>query len=140
MYLYGTGEAESRLRQLIGERNMQEKIILKGHTNNVRQALRESHLLLQLTHMDAMPLAVIEALAMARPVVVSNVGDMPEWVKENKNGWISTNASVEAIDAALEKCWQDRNKWENMGRNSYQLLKEKFPAIPEEFFLKQVES
>lgn len=140
LYLYGSGKSEQQLRNLIQETGLDEKIVLKGHTTDVKAALAEAHLLLQITHIDAMPLAVMEALAMARPLVVSNVGDMSKWVEENINGWISRDATVESIDETLEKCWQNKDRWEEMGKNAFQLFKKDFPAIPEEFFLKQLNS
>jgi len=136
--LYGGGEAEQQLKDQIAAEGMGDKIFMQGHTSNVKSALDEAHLLLQMTHIDAMPLAVMEALAMARPLAVSNVGDMPEWVTEDVNGWISSDASVEMIDATLEKAWQNRQRWEEMGRASFQIFKEKFPPVPEAYFLEQV--
>ena len=136
--LFGTGADEDGLRNQISEAGMIEKILLEGHTKNVKSVLEETHILLQITHIDAMPLAVMEALAMARPVIVSDVGDMPEWVSEGVNGWISRDASVEAIDQTLEKAWQKRESWPRMGEASFGVFKEKFPACPEAFFLSQL--
>ena len=138
LYLYGIGNSAQQLRKLIDKNGLNRKIFLKGYTSNAKLALSEAHLLLQITHIDAMPLALMEGLAVGRPVVVSNVGDMPEWVMENWNGWISGDASVEAIDAILEKCWQARRSWEEMGRNSFQFFQERFPSRPEEYFLDQL--
>lgn len=140
LYLYGGGESEKKLERLLLETKLSEKIILKGHTGDVKEALAEAHLLLQITHIDAMPLAVVEALAMAKPLAVSDVGDMPKWVTEGVNGWISPSASVAAIEETLEKAWQSRDRWEAMGNVSFQLFQEKFPATPEAFFLKQLNS
>jgi glycosyltransferase involved in cell wall biosynthesis len=138
LHLYGGGESKGKFEELISENSLREKVFLKGHTKDVKGALSGAHLLLQVTHIDAMPLAVVEAMAMAKPVVVSDVGDMPKWVEEGKNGWISADASVQLIDGTLEKAWQKREGWEEMGRNSFQLFREKFPAIPEKYFLEQV--
>jgi glycosyltransferase involved in cell wall biosynthesis len=138
LHLYGGGLDEQKLQAQVAKAGMGEKIRLKGHTSDVRGALVDAHLLLQVTHIDAMPLAVMEALAMAKPMAVSNVGDMPLWVEEGVNGWISENASIEQIDAILEKAWQARDRWEEMGKASFQLFKERFPSIPEAHFLKQL--
>ena len=138
LYLYGSGESGKKLQELITETGLSEKVFLKGHTGNVMGALEPAHLLLQITHIDAMPLAVIEALAMAKPLVVSDIGDMPKWISEDVNGWISENASVELIDATLEKAWMSRERWKEMGKASFQLFKEKFPDSPERHFLEQI--
>lgn len=136
--LYGGGEDEQPLKNQIADAGMEEKISVEGHTKDVKGALAGAHLLLQITHIDAMPLAVMEALAMGKPVVVSKVGDMPLWVEENVNGWISENASAETIDAILEKAWQARHRWEEMGGASFRLFKQKFPPVPEAHFLEQL--
>lgn len=138
LYLYGAGEDGQPLQKLVQQLGLEQKILLKGHTGAAKQALAEAHLLLQMTHIDAMPLAVMEALAMAKPAVVSRVGDMPEWVRENENGWISNDASIEAIDQTLEKAWQDRSRWESMGRRSFELFKKRYPEHPEAFLLEQL--
>ncbi|MBB1286738.1 glycosyltransferase [Flavisolibacter sp. BT320] len=135
---YGGGEAEHRLKNQIATAGMDGKISVEGHTKDVKGVLQDAHLLLQMTHIDAMPLAVMEALAMSRPLAVSNVGDMPLWVEEGVNGWISENASIEQIDAILEKAWQARDRWEDMGRASFQIFKEKFPPVPEAYLLEQL--
>ena len=138
LYLYGSGEWENKLMELIDSNDMREKIILKGHTKDVKAALTGAHLLLQITNIDAMPLAVIEAMSMAKPLVVSHIGDMPKWVEEGKNGWISEDASVEQIDAIMEKAWQNKERWKEMGEASYQMFKEKFPEDVSAYFLNQV--
>jgi glycosyltransferase involved in cell wall biosynthesis len=88
--------------------------------------------------MDAMPISVVEAMAMSRPLVVSNIGDMPLWVHENENGWVSKDASVEEINKALEKAWNKRNDWNKMGENSFSVFKERFPQSAEQYFLDQL--
>ena len=97
--------------------------------------MQDAHLLLQLTHIDAMPLSVVEAMAMARPVVASRIGDMPLWVEQGRNGWISRNAQATEIDHTLELAWQQRASWPEMGRASFTIFREKFPGSPEKHFL-----
>ena len=140
LYLYGDGQDKLKLHELIRKNGMEEKIFLKGNTDDVRPVLQNAHLLLQITHIDAMPLSVVEAMAMARPVVVSKIGDMPYWVTENENGWISDNASVEQIDFTLEKAWQHKDDWDVMGEHAFKTFKEKFPLSAEENLLEIIES
>jgi glycosyltransferase involved in cell wall biosynthesis len=138
LYLYGEGHDRQKLDDLIRQMQLEDKVFLKGHTYNVQKVLEESHLVLQITHMDAMPISVVEAMAMSRPLVVSNIGDMPLWVHENENGWVSKDASVEEINKALEKAWNKRNDWNKMGENSFSVFKERFPQSAEQYFLDQL--
>ena len=138
LHLYGEGPDRPALAAQIAKEEMVARIFLEGHTANVRGVLESAHLLLQMTHIDAMPLSVVEAMALARPVVVSRIGDMPYWLEEGRNGWISEDASVASIDAALEKAWSKRGEWALVGHNAFQTFQARFPASVEEVFLRQL--
>lgn len=137
--LYGEGGDKALLQKLIDDAGLQTKVFLKGHTGNVAGAMRESHLVLQLTAVDAMPLSVMEAMAVGRPLAVTRIGDMPAWVHEEENGWVC-NSDEESINACLEKAWQRRDEWEAMGLRSFQIFRQRFPVQTEEAFLERLRS
>ena len=136
--LYGDGPDRASLQRLIEERDMKDKIFLRGHSANVKKLLLDAHMVLQITHMDAMPLAVVEGMAMSRPLVVSDVGDMPQWVKDGENGWVAPNASPEEIDRAMERAWSEKANWNEMGIHSFRVFRKKFNVVPEENLLTQL--
>ena len=133
--IYGNGKDKQILEKLINETGLSSKVFLKGFTKDVKEVLANSHVLLQLTHIDAMPISVTEALAMSRAIIASDVGDMPLWINEGVNGWIAEKVCIEEIDRVLENAWQQRNKLEEMGRESYKIFKQKYPENPVEYFL-----
>jgi len=135
LFLYGEGKDKSLLEKLITDGGLKGKVLLKGHTSSVAEAMKNSHLVLQLTNIDAMPLTVIEAMAIGRPLAVTNIGDMPAWVHEGENGWVCST-SEEAIEACLEKAWQQREQWKQMGQRSFDIFQQQYPQQVEESFLK----
>ena len=137
LHLYGEGKDKSFLQKLTNRLQLQNKVFIHGNAPNYKVAISESHLVLQITNIDAMPISVIEAMAMARPLVTSSVGDMPLWVKENINGWVTKSVTVEAINQTLELAWAQRNNWSAMGKQSFAIFRRDFPANPIEYFLKQ---
>ena len=136
LFLYGAGEDSNLLAQLIESSPVKDKIHLMGHTKAVEKILRQSHLLLQVTHIDAMPLSVTEAMNMARPCVVSNVGDMPLWINEGINGFITDEVNETAIDEVLEKAWNQRGNWQQMGEAAFNTFQKKYPQPYEAFYEK----
>lgn len=137
LHLYGEGKDRKMLQDLITNKQMQSKIFLKGHTTKVKQVLTESSIVLQITHKDAMPISVMEAMAVGRPVLVSNVGDMPVWIKEEENGWVVNEVNEESINLSLEKVWNEKEKWIEKGRKSFEIFKKKYPSDPVRYFLQQ---
>ncbi len=134
LWLYGEGKDRSLLEGLIESSGLQQKVLLKGQTDDVRSVLSQGHVLLQFTHLDAMPISVVEAMSMARPCLVTRVGDMPDWIEDDFNGFVADSATVEAVDAVLEKAWQVRESWQEMGRHAFSTFKQKYPASYEEYY------
>jgi glycosyltransferase involved in cell wall biosynthesis len=135
LHIHGKGSDAEILSKMVETAGLTDKVFLKGYSHDVPAVLTWSHVLLQLTNIDAMPISVTEAMAMSRAVIASDVGDMPLWIKNDVNGWISNEVSAEAIDAVLEKAWQKRHNLEAMGKESFNIFTEKYPADPVTFFL-----
>ncbi|MEO6730667.1 MAG: glycosyltransferase [Ferruginibacter sp.] len=127
LYLYGNGKDKDYLAELILSLNLQHKVFLEGHASNVTEVLSKTHLLLQITHMDAMPLSVTEAMNMARPCVVSNVGDMPLWIKHEESGYVVPQVAENAIDAVMEKAWSQKENWQQLGINAFAIFRQQYP-------------
>lgn len=132
--IYGEGRDITYLRDLVRQQALDDRVLLMGKTNQVDDVLREADLFLQITHIDAMPISLVEALAMGKPAIVSNIGDMCLWVKDGINGWVSKDASVEAIQATLELAWAHREAWSKMGKASFNFFQTKYPEKPESVF------
>lgn len=132
LHLYGQGKDFNLLESLINENGLNEKVILKGQTADVKKALVATHMYLQITKLDAMPISVMEAMAMARPCIISKVGDMPVWINHEENGYISSAVTVDAIDEILELAWQQKDQWSEMGRKAFKKFKELYPHPYEE--------
>jgi glycosyltransferase involved in cell wall biosynthesis len=132
LHLYGKGKDRDMLEKLILGSGLENKVFLQGFTSNIKQTLQDCHLLLQCTRIDAMPLSVVEAMAMARPCVVSKVGDMPVWVEDKVNGFVCNDITEHAIDETLENCWQQKNNWAAMGKNAFDTFIKKYPQPYEE--------
>lgn len=129
--LYGKGADEQLLASLIRDRGLSGRVRLEGQTADVLGAIAGAHVVLQLTRIDAMPISVVEAMAVGRPVAVTQVGDMPAWVRPGQNGWIAPDATPEAIAATLEQVWASRADWPAMGERSHRLFQERH-AVPSE--------
>ncbi len=136
--LYGEGPDEERLAGLIRECGLAGRVRLEGHTTDVLGVLRRAHVVLQLTRIDAMPISVVEALAVGRPVAVTPVGDMPGWVRPGENGWVAEGVTQAAIAAALEDVWASRSAWAAMGERSHRVFRGRCSVPPEKLLLDAV--
>jgi glycosyltransferase involved in cell wall biosynthesis len=127
LHFYGKGKDEADLKKLIFDCDLTQKVFLKGFTKNVQEVLTTSHFLFQITHIDAMPISVVEAMATGRPCIVSNVGDMDKWINDSVNGFVCEIPTIQNIDVVLENCWSQKDNWNMLGENAYLTFIQKYP-------------
>ncbi len=136
--LFGAGPDESLVAALVHRHGLSGRIRLEGHTDRVREAMAATHVVLQLTRVDAMPLSVMEAMAVGRPVAVALVGDMPAWVNHGENGWIAAEATPVAIASTLEEVWASREAWAAMGERAHGVFHERHRLPAEQLLLERL--
>ena len=127
LHIYGDGTDRSYLEELIQKMGLTRHVFLKGRSDQVTEILQHTDLLFQITRIDAMPLSVCEAMSVGRPCVVSNVGDMPNWIRHETEGWVVPELSIESIQTTLELVWTQRHQWQEFGKAAFQRFHALYP-------------
>jgi len=58
---------------------------------------------------------LVEAMALGRPIVASNIGGIPDLVVDCENGYLVPVGDVETLAARIKKLLDDPEKREEMG-------------------------
>lgn len=78
---------------------------------------------------EGLPISVLEAMSYSLPIISTNVGGIPEILKNGQNGYIMEPGNKEAIYHAIKQLLTDKEKAKVMGRNSYKKVQEHLPAF-----------
>jgi L-malate glycosyltransferase len=113
--IYGDGPDREYLQTLTAYYGMKDKVIFHGKVSNIRQVWEQDQLLLMPSHMEGMPLAIVEAMLCGRPCIAADVGGAAEWIEDEISGWLVPSATVSLLDEVLEKAWQEKERWASMG-------------------------
>jgi L-malate glycosyltransferase len=113
--IYGQGPDEQYLKELVAFYQLQQHVTFFGKVKDIRALWAHNHILLMPSHMEGMPLAVVEAMICGRPSVVTDVGGHTEWIQEGMEGFIAEAASVNSFGNAMERAWQQREQWPQLG-------------------------
>jgi L-malate glycosyltransferase len=116
--VYGKGGDEKYLKELINLYQLQEKVALHGHVEDIKKVWAQNHVLLMASTLEGTPLALIEAMLCGRPAVVSDVGGNAELIEEGKNGFVAEAPSPSSFGKALERLWQNRDNLKLLGSNA----------------------
>jgi len=96
------GEAES----LIAHFGLAQQVRISGwiSSEEVKREILASRALVLPTFDEGLPVVLMEALALCRPVVTTYVAGIPELVRAGENGWLIPAGSVGELADALEAC------------------------------------
>ena len=117
--LYGDGRHRSFLVDLAKFRGISNRVEFRGHVDNIRTVWAENHLQLMPSRCEGIPLALVEAMLCGRPAVVTDIGGNAEWVRDPHNGFIAEAPSRLSFGAAMERAWQARDSWNEVGLNAH---------------------
>jgi len=102
--LIGDGEERSRLEAEIARHGVGGMIELRGWQSNVevRRTLIESRALLLPSFAEGLPVVIMEAFALGRPVISTYIAGIPELV-DPSCGWLAPAGDVQALSAAMRQ-------------------------------------
>jgi glycosyltransferase involved in cell wall biosynthesis len=89
---------------------------------DVARILAASDLFVLSSDREGLPIAVLEAMAAAKPVVTTAVGDLPMVVQDGKTGRVVPAKSPGALADALIEILSDEEKALSMGKNALQAV------------------
>jgi glycosyltransferase involved in cell wall biosynthesis len=129
LLIVGNGSLENKLKLLVKELNLEEKTIFTGNIPFVD--IPKYHNMLSVSvsvsvcDSESFGVAIIEASACKKPVVVSNVGGLPEVVEDGITGIVVPRRDIGATAAAIERLVLDKElrlKMGNAGRERVKRL------------------
>lgn len=121
--IYGGGNQENLLRQLIVELKVEEKVKLMGIKPNVMHYISDVALYVMSSNYEGFPNALVEAMATGIPVIST---DFPTGVAREligkKNGMVVPVGDEDALLDAMIKMLSDENKWDEISLANRELL------------------
>ncbi len=113
--IYGSGEDGKILQDLIKLYGLGAKVRMVGFEADIRKIWAENHLLLLPSRSEGTPISLIEAQLCGRAALVTRVDGNPDWVEEGRTGFLAEAPTVHHLRLALERAWENRHRWREMG-------------------------
>jgi len=106
LVLAGDGEMRGEIEALIAANNLGSHISITGWINGdqVREEMLSARAMVLPSFAEGLPVVVMEAMALRRPVLTTYIAGIPELVRHGETGWLFPAGDVDALAAALEAC------------------------------------
>jgi glycosyltransferase involved in cell wall biosynthesis len=106
LVLAGDGEMRAEIEALIERHRLQPHVRITGWIGSaqVRDEILAGRALVLPSFAEGLPVVIMEAMALRRPVITTFVAGIPELVRDGANGWLVPAGDVEALADAMVAC------------------------------------
>jgi glycosyltransferase involved in cell wall biosynthesis len=126
--IVGDGPLRSKLADLTRELGIEKEVILAGQRDDVYDLIDCMDVFtLPSTH-EGIPMVLLEALALKRPVVASCVGGIPEVLENGVSGLLVAPNNVRELEQGIDRILQDRLYASQLGEAGRARVEAEFTA------------
>jgi glycosyltransferase involved in cell wall biosynthesis len=119
LVLVGDGEMRSKVESLVQQYDLGDVVTITGWASGeeVRRQIIGARALVLPSFAEGLPVVIMEALALGRPVLSTYIAGIPELVEPDACGWLVPAGSVDAlVQAMLEVLRTSPERLEELGR------------------------
>jgi glycosyltransferase involved in cell wall biosynthesis len=136
--LYGEGPMREMLEHLAQLLGIAERIEFAGLVADIEQVWAANHVLVMPSRYEGLPLAIVEAMLCARPVVATDVAGHAEVIEDGVTGFLADAPTVRSVASALERFWARRHEAEQIGEAAAGRIRELVPPDPAKVFAEKL--
>jgi len=126
--IVGEGESKDELSNQIHEGGLQDRVRLVGYydRDGAMSILKSSDIFVMPSRYEGTPIALLEAAALARPILASATGGIPELVQHEENAYLVSPGDPAALAAGILKLASDHDYAGQLAQRAQQRIQEKF--------------
>jgi colanic acid/amylovoran biosynthesis glycosyltransferase len=106
LVLAGDGELRAEIEDLVRRYELQDRVHITGWISGaeVREQILAARALVLPSFAEGLPIVIMEAMALRRPVISTFVAGIPELVRPGEHGWLVPAGDVEALADVMRAC------------------------------------
>ncbi|MEK6715536.1 MAG: glycosyltransferase family 4 protein [Candidatus Omnitrophota bacterium] len=124
--IVGEGRLEKKLRLKVKRLELEEKVIFAGFRKDVREVLGALDILVLSSLREGFPMITLEAMAMGKPIVATNIEGVSESVVDGISGILVPPKDPGALAKAIASLLKDKDNAQRMGLAGRRCVEEKF--------------
>jgi glycosyltransferase involved in cell wall biosynthesis len=122
----GNGPKEDELRELAARLGLDKEIVFLGFRRDIPRLLNTLDVFVLASLQEGLGVALLEAACAARPIVATNVGGIPEIVKDGDTGLLVPPADSESLADKIAHLLEHPEQGHCLGGNARALIRDRF--------------
>ena len=126
LLIVGEGSRLDALHQIARDHGIERHVIFTGRRDDIPAVTAAFDVAVLPSYREAQGLTILEAMALSRPVVASNVGGIPEMVEHEVTGLLVPAHDPQALAAAIVRVLADHQLADVLARAGHDLVHDRF--------------
>jgi glycosyltransferase involved in cell wall biosynthesis len=126
LLVIGEGSRREALEAQARDLGIANRVVFTGRRDDVPAVVAGLDVAVLPSYREALGLSILEAMALGRPVVASNIGGIPEMVEDGVTGLLVPPGDAPALATAIIRLLEDHQLADMLGRAGHDLVHERF--------------
>ncbi len=128
LVIIGDGSERKNLEFRVRELKIEDKVDFKGRLSlkETKNIMKNCYCFVLPSLSEGLGRVLMEAMALGKPVIGSNVGGIPDLIKDNQNGFLFEPKNLENLVNKLEILLKDKKLAIRMGKNGREFIENNF--------------
>lgn len=124
----GDGPDREKLERQIDELGIRQSVTLLGRREDMPAVYASLDVMVSASRQEGLPMAILEGMASARPMVASAVGELPKVVVDGQTGLLVPPENVEALAGAMRTLLRDGGLRARFGAAARKRIEDEYSA------------
>lgn len=124
----GDGPMRGNLESMVSECGLQDKVTFAGFRDDVENVMSEFDVVVLPSVNESLPITVIESFFLKKLVIASNVGGVPELVKDGITGLLVDPRDPEHLSDKIGYAYENFNETKKMTENAYRFAEKELTS------------
>ena len=126
LLIVGEGSRLDALHDIARAQGIERHVVFTGRRDDIPAVTAAFDVAVLPSYREAQGLTILEAMALSRPVVASNVGGIPEMIEDGVTGLLVPPQDPPALAAAIVRVLNDHQLADVLGRAGHDLVHDRF--------------
>jgi glycosyltransferase involved in cell wall biosynthesis len=126
LLIVGEGSRRDALEAMARELRIAHRVVFTGRRDDVPAVTAALDVAVLPSYREAQGLSILEAMALSRPVVASNVGGIPEMITDGLTGLLVPPHDADALAGAISRLLVDHPYADTIGRAGHDMVHDRF--------------
>jgi len=125
LLIAGKGKFKNELETLIKNKEVGGHVKYLGEVEDSHALISATDIYAHISLQEGLPIAVLEAMSLGKPVIASDTGGIPELINNGINGLL-VKPYINEIAEAIDKLYADRSRMKYLGLNARRTIERSF--------------